>query len=183
MKLVKTLLSVSAVAACSLVAWTAVTQQAGGPPTMEVSEHHRVLEQMVGKWDATMSMMGAESKGEYEVKLGPGGLWTVEDFKGDFGGMSFSGHGVNGYDPSKKKYVGIWVDSMTTSLTTFEGTYDKAKNCLTFDVTTKDPSGTEMRQIHRTTFRSKDAMTFEMLMPQDDGTEMAMMTIEYTRKK
>jgi len=43
-----------------------------------------------------------------------GGLWLVSDFQGRWGSQPFHGHGTFGYDTSKKKYVGIWVDSMST---------------------------------------------------------------------
>ena len=45
------------------------------------------------------------SKGVEVDKLMPGGLWLMNDFEGEFGGMAFHGHGVNGYDTQKKKYV------------------------------------------------------------------------------
>ena len=33
----------------------------------------------------------------------------------EFGGQKFQGHGMDCYDPVKKKYVGIWVDSWSTA--------------------------------------------------------------------
>src|SRR5262245_30991347 len=81
---------------------------------------HKLLTDRAGNWDVDASMFevpGAEpkkSKGSATCKVGPGGLWVIEDHKGEMMGMPFEGHGVFGYSKEKEKYVGFWVDSMGT---------------------------------------------------------------------
>ena len=72
----------------------------------------RRAQEMVGTWDTTMKIEGGESKGTCVYKMDVGGLWLASTFEGDIGGMKFSGRGYDSYDPAKKKYVGVWLDSM-----------------------------------------------------------------------
>src|SRR5580692_10622765 len=72
---------------------------------------HRVFEKDVGTWDADVEvrMPGAPlqtSRGVAVNRLVCGGLWLVGDFRNETSG--FEGHGVYGYDPQTKKYVGTW---------------------------------------------------------------------------
>jgi hypothetical protein len=81
------------------------TPPAAGP-------EHAVFEKDVGTWDAeiVIRMPGAppqESKGVAVNRLVADRMWLVSDFKNETTG--FEGHGVFGYDPHKKKYVGTWA--------------------------------------------------------------------------
>src|SRR5262245_55426309 len=81
------------------------TASAQEPP--KPGPEHAKLKELVGTWDATFSMMGQESKATAIYRMGPGGLWLLSNFNGEIGGMKFSGHGVDGYDTAKKKYVAM----------------------------------------------------------------------------
>src|SRR5262249_20169275 len=74
---------------------------------------HEKFKALVGDWEATVKMMGHESKGKVNYKLDFGGFYLIETFEGEFGGMKFAGRGQAGYCPIKKKYFTIWVDSMS----------------------------------------------------------------------
>ena len=50
-----------------------------------------------------------------------GGLWLISTFEGEFGGAKFEGRGQFGYDASKGKYVGTWIDSMSPNMSLLEG--------------------------------------------------------------
>ena len=113
-------------ALAGLVAAPAVRAQ-GAKPVRNMA----ILKKLEGTWDATMKLGGSESKGTMIYKMELGGLWLVSNFEGDFGGMKFMGKGLDTYDPNKKKYVSIWVDSMTTAPMTMEGTYDEDKKTMT----------------------------------------------------
>ena len=153
-------------------------------PQNEPTAEHLVLKKLAGTWNAVLSSMGGSSKGVYTVEQAMNRLWVVQDFKGDFGGTPFQGHGVTGYDTEKKKYVAIWVDSMTTHIASLEGSYDAEKETLSLETMGTNPAtGEKQRELHRTSFHGTDAATFEMVVPQADGTEMPPLTIEYTRKK
>src|SRR5262245_57868254 len=92
---------------------------------------HAILKQLEGTWDTTMKMQGMESKGSATYKMDLGGLWLTSKFEGDMGGEKFSGRGFDTYDADKKKFVGVWFDSMSTKPMVLQGTYDKAKKTMT----------------------------------------------------
>ena len=103
---------------------TVLGQSSPGP-------EHEALKKLEGTWNAKIKMGEDESAGTMTYKMECGGLWLTSDFRGEFGGQKFQGRGVDGYDQEKKKYVSVWVDSMSTRPTLFEGTYDKEKKTLT----------------------------------------------------
>lgn len=143
---------------------------------------HAVLKSMAGTWDAEIDSAGEKSKGTSIMSLDCNGLWLTTKFSGDFGGTTFEGRGLDGYDQSKKKYVSVWVDSMTSGLTLFEGTHDDRTKTITMTGSSTGPDGAPMKLKSTTTQNSPDSITFKMLMVTPDG-EFPMMTIEYKRKK
>ena len=141
---------------------------------------HELLKKMVGTWDLTMKGGGMESKGTVTYKLDLGGLWLVGHLESDFGGMKFSGRGYDTYDAGKKKYVSVWIDSMSTSPMVMEGTYDAAKKSLT--MTGEGPGMDGKITKWRSVSETPDDNTVNFRMYVGDGKEPAF-TIVYKRKK
>lgn len=152
-------------------------------------EAHKLLQVFVGSFDATTTMWQAPgappqvSKGTSENTWVLGGRWVQQSFKGDVMGMPFEGIGYTGYDNFKKKYVGTWVDSMSTMLMVSTGTADasgkifKATSTVD-DVLTGKP--TTVREVTRVINADKQVM--EMYGADKSGKEFKMMEIVYTRK-
>ena len=46
-----------------------------------------------------------------------GGNWVETEFQAG----PYKGHGMNGYDPIKKKYIGTWANNMSPYLAVMEG--------------------------------------------------------------
>ncbi len=159
----------------------AVGQQ---PDLPKPGTEHKVLEESVGTWDCTVKM--AESPGESKCtsvsRMSLGGLWLVTDFEGDFGGIPFQGHGLDSYDKTTKKYVGVWVDSMSTGPIVMEGDYDARTRTLTMTGEGPGMTGKPVRYRNVTTLTDRDHHTFRMYQVEGDK-ESLMMTIEYTRRK
>ena len=96
------------------------------------SPEHKVLAMGVGVWDAEIPVTipgqdpkdAAKTKG-VETNRMLADKWQISAFKGEFFGTPFEGHGVNGYDAKKGKYVATWVDSMSQQIDLMEGTYDE----------------------------------------------------------
>lgn len=145
---------------------------------------HQLLAAKAGVWDATLEMMGSPTKstGVSTVTVACGGFWVVDDFKADMGGMPFHGHGATGYDPAKGKYVGSWIDSMTPSLMTLEGTMDKAGKVLTMSGMAPGMDGKPVMHRMVTTQVDATTQTFEMFVPGPDGKDMKVMTITYKKR-
>jgi hypothetical protein len=163
----------------------AVPALAQMPPPPPSGPEHEMLRRDVGVWDATIEMFGPPgappmvSKGtETVTMLGP--FWQVGDFKAEMFGQPFEGKGITGYDPAKKKYVGTWVDTISTSISTVEGTYDAAKRTMTGTMEGVGPDGAMTKTKQTTEWTDADTRVFTMYAP--DGAT-PMMKISYKRRK
>src|SRR5206468_1017807 len=105
-----------------------------GTPAAE----HKNLEPLVGTWHAKVKFYLApnkppeESEGTMTRKWIFGKRFVHEEYEGQAAGQPFRGLGLAGYDRTKKKYTGMWVDSMSTAIMTSEGTYDPATKTFTY---------------------------------------------------
>lgn len=144
---------------------------------------HAILQKMVGDWDVIMDMNGQKEKCRATYKSICGGMWVESDFEGKVAGIPFSGHGVDGYDLAKKKYIGIWVDSMTSAPMHMSGDYNADKKTLTMSGETTEPDGSQGKFRTTTVLKSDDAFTFQMFMAGPDGQEHLAFTAEYSRAK
>lgn len=154
----------------------------GQEPPKPGPEHDR-LKRMVGTWQATIKLGDQESHGTMTYKMALGGLWLASEFEGEFGGMKFSGRGLDTYDPAKKKYVQVWADSMSTSPMLLEGTVDKEGKVLTSVGEGPGINGPQTK--YQNTLEQKDDDTLIMTMGTlgQDGKSTVMFSITYKRKK
>jgi len=151
------------------------------PPTP--GPEHETLKKLEGTWNAKVKMGDSESTATATYKMVCGGMWLMSDFQGQFGDQKFSGQGLDSYDPEKKKYVSVWVDSMSTRPMFLEGTYDKEKKTMTMTGEAPGPDGKLAKHKMVTHMPDDDHQTFTMYIVGDDGQDNKVMTIEYTRKK
>ena len=176
--------------AASLFGITAVAaaQEMPAKPTAE----HKIVTADEGTWDATVkSYNGPDSepmvsKGVEVNTVVTGGLWLSSVFKADFGGMAFEGHGQFGYDPTRKKYVGTWIDSMSPSLIVLEGTYNPDTKTMTYTGDGVWPiDGTKLTHRMVTTAKSDGSRVFTLYMTgtPTGGKEAKAMQIEYAKRK
>jgi hypothetical protein len=153
---------------------------------------HKILAQQEGVWDAEMSMFtpgqdpkeAVKSKGVETNRL-LAGKWLISDIKGEFFGSAFEGHGVNGYDAKKAKYIGTWVDSMSQHIDLLEGTYDEKTKTLKLYGDSVDPaSGKPMKMRLETQFKDDDTRLFFGFFQMDGEKEFnKFMEIKYTKRK
>jgi hypothetical protein len=166
---------------CAAVVPTrAVRAQPQFPKPAPEMEKLNVLE---GTWDATVKTGGMESKATATYKTDLGGMWLISDFQTEFGGMKVQGKGLDSYDPAKKKYVTVWVDSMSTSPLVMEGTYDKDGKALTMTGEGPGQDGKLTRFKSVSEMKDKDSMVFTLYEVGKDGKDHEMMSITYKRKK
>ena len=144
---------------------------------------HEKLKELVGTWDAVVKFGDQESKGTMKWKMDLGGLWLVSEFEGEFAGGKFTGKGFDSYDPIKKKYVGVWFDSMSTSPMVSEGTYDKDGKVITMTGEGPGQDGKPTKHKMTSDRKDKDTVVFTMFGPGPDGKEGPMMSITYKRRK
>jgi hypothetical protein len=156
--------------------------QMPGPP--QPGPEHEMLKKDVGVWDATVEMLvpGAPpevSKGTETVTM-LGAFWQIAEFKSQMFGQPFEGRGTTGYDPAKKKFVGTWVDTISTGISTVEAAYDPATKTMTGTMEGPGPTGEVTKTKETTVWTDADTRVFTMYAP--DGTT-PMMRISYKRRK
>jgi hypothetical protein len=160
------------------------------PPAPEVTNEHKLLKKDVGVWEAEMKtwMEGPDkepmvSKG-VERTHAVGDYWIVSTYEGDFAGQTFVGHSQMGYDPAKKKFIGTWIDSMSTSLAQMDGTYDEATQELTMVMTMLDPAtGKDTKAKTVSKYIDDNTRQFTMYMETPGVGEGWMKSMEVTYKK
>lgn len=163
------------------------SQLSGQDYPVKPSPGHKLLKSFVGTWDVEISMNMPDgqqmtSKGVETVEM-LGELWNVFDFKYDFMGQPVSGHGIFGYDPQKKKYVGTWHESGSPYASSLEGTYEEESKKLTYMMSSKDMAGKDAKYKIVMACQDDRHRTFEMHTPTSDGTLAKSMEMKYTKRK
>ena len=97
----------------------------------------------------------------------------------------FNGLFTLGYDQDKKKFVGTWVDSMSSHLWKYEGTLDGSRKTLTLETEGPCPMAPEKRSKFRETIelKSKDHKVFSASIQDENGNWVPMMTCNSRRKQ
>jgi len=168
----------------------------GMPPLPKAGPEHAIFKDIAGTWDAkveTFMAPGAPasvSTGTEAARVACGGMCLLTEFKGSFvmgppgtPATAFDGHGTETYDQGKKKYVGSWIDSMSTGLSVTESTYDAASKTMKGTMEGPDMSGKVEKMRSTTTMKDPNTRVMEMYNAGPDGKESLGMRITYTRKK
>jgi hypothetical protein len=171
----------------ALVLRLAVQAQPGDVPPLPDAERE-VLTSQVGTWEASVeSFMAAGAptvSSALEVsRLECGGRWLVTEFKGSVMGQPFEGHGVLGWDQTRKKLVGSWVDSTGSGLQTLEEEYDPKARILSGAFEGPDMSGKVVASRALTEWKDDNTRVFTMFTPGAPGKETIALRITYKRRK
>jgi len=154
-----------------------------GPP-------HAALAKMAGTWDANVKAWMSpdqppmESKGVCEESMIMGGRYLQQTFHGEMMGQPFEGMGYTGYDNVTQKYIGFWMDGMSTAWMTSTGTASADGKTFTFTGDMSDAMTNRVlpnKQV--VSFPDDNHMHFELWAPGPDGKDMKWIEIAYTRKK
>ena len=141
---------------------------------------HELLKKQEGTWTTTMKAGGQEFKGTVTYKMELGGLWLVGALESDLAGQRFFGKSLDTYDAGKKKYLGVWADSMGTTPLLMEGTYDNETKQLTMIGEGPGMDGKLTKWKSVSTMPDNDTINMSMFV--GDAKE-PMFTITYKRKK
>lgn len=101
------------------------------PKPRVVTKYHKLLARDAGTWDAVVRIWPGPnvapivSKATETGRILGSGLWLISDVTGQMLGKKYSGHLVLGYDEKKKRYVGTWVNTMSTGIVELEGTWNE----------------------------------------------------------
>jgi hypothetical protein len=163
--------------------------RAQAPELPKPTPEHEALSKEVGVWDGEASVwMSPDAPPEksqgVETNKMLGKFWLVSEYEGEMMGAKFTGRMNLGYDPVKKKYVGVWVDSISPHLQTVEGDYDDATRTLTMTMTGTDfMTGQPSTAKVLTRYVDADHKVFEMHAPGEGGKTTKVMETKYTRRK
>lgn len=188
------------VAGLSIAQDRKAAEKKAGPPDMEkmmaaMAAHatpgkdHDALKGMVGKWkfvgkmwmDPTDPNPTMTMEGTSEMQSIMDGRFVVLHTMGD-PPMPFEGRGCYGFDNSTKKYWYMWIDSMTTSPTRGEGSYDAKTKTFTFKSEGFDPMEGKVAQGKDTITVKGDELIHTFYKP-IDGKDVKMMEITSKRVK
>src|SRR5262249_29786326 len=170
--------TLSAIVVLGLIAVAPLTAQQF---EIKPGPEHAFLKEAEGVWDATAKSMGNESKGELHCKMALNGLWLLEHYKGEAAGKAFEGRGATSYDPAKKKFINVWIDSMIPSPMISEGRYEKEKKTSTLLGDMPMPDGKSMKSSITITYKDAN-MKVLSLKGTMDGKEFEMVEITYRRR-
>jgi hypothetical protein len=163
----------------------------------KLNENHKLLADLDGNWTYTIKFWmnpdpnakPEESKGTAVRKSIMNGRFSTLDVTGkmEMPGadgkkkeMTFIGHGIEGYDNVKKKFVGSWIDNMGTGIMFSEGTYDPATKTFTYNSEFEPMPG--MKQKIREVIKVPDNNHMMLEWYEDrGGQEVKTMEINYTR--
>jgi hypothetical protein len=155
----------------------------------EMGKEHELMARSVGEWKVTVKFWAAPgappsiSEGSSTVKPIMGGRYLLESFTSSTPQGPFEGMGLNGFDNITGKYVGIWIDSMSTGIMRAEGSANEDGSVLTFTGESPDPmAGTYKQQRSVVTVVDDDHHLFEVFDATPDGTEFKSMEIAYERQ-
>jgi Protein of unknown function (DUF1579) len=156
------------------------------PPVKE----HEWLQQFTGEWENDVEIFmepgkpAIKAQGTETIRM-IGGFWVVSDGKGEMMGMPFVHMLTLGYDPQQKKYVGTWIDSMSSYLWKYVGSVDETGKKLTLETEGPCPMApgklSKFKEV--TEFKSKDHRVFTSNMLGDDGKWKTILTVNARRKK
>jgi hypothetical protein len=176
--------------AVSLLFGFGVAHAQEAPKLPAPQKEHEWLKLLVGEWESESECIAEPGKPPVKAKgtesaRSLGGFWVLGEGKSEMGGMKFSNVLTIGYDPEKKKYVGTWVDSLTSVLWKYEGTVDATGKILTLE--TEGPCPMAPGKISKfkevIEFKTPDHKVFTSSMQGDDGKWVTFVTVNSKRKK
>ncbi len=149
-------------------------------PTQPGKEH-QFLAETVGEWSVTIASPGGDMSGKCVYKMAHNGLWLTSQLDMKMPVGTFTGQGLDSYDPVKKKFIAIWVDSMSASPLVLEGDRSADGKKVTLTGKGPGPDGNSVSYKTETEYVSKDKHVFKMWMGSDSGEPMMVAT--YSRTK
>jgi predicted enzyme related to lactoylglutathione lyase len=166
--------------------------RAADPPIPEMPKpvkDHEWLKNLVGEWDCECEIFMEPGKPPVKAKSSEsarmlGGFWVLTDGKGEIMGMPMMSQMTLGYDPDKKKFVGTWVDNMSSYLWHYTGSLDADGKKLTLDAEGPCPMAPGKMSKFKETIelKGKDQKSFTSQILGDDGKWTVMVKSNSRRK-
>jgi hypothetical protein len=149
---------------------------------------HDFLKNYVGAWDVEVKSwmkpgdQPEMSKGTMKGELFFDGRFFMGNFDGMMMAQPFKGMQIIGYDLFQNKYVGFWIDNMSTCFYMTSGTLDGSGKVLTETGMWPNPMTGGANKVKIVTTHMDGKFRFEMFRTGPDGKEFKSMEIMYSRK-
>ncbi len=155
-------------------------------------EHSELLKRLEGnwkvdgKWRADENSPWQEFKGTTESTIIYDGRYLKQESSSEpdssgMAGQEYKGLGFWGYDKHKNKYVSAWIDNMSTTIMSAEGTADPSGRQITMQSTYFDPmANKEVQSKYVMRIVGEDKLVEEGFTIKD-GKEIKTMEITSTR--
>ncbi len=149
-------------------------------------EQHKHILAAVGEWEGTLTsfmMPGAPpmTVPAQESISAIGGFWTQSRFTCEFMGMPYLGTGCVGFDTTKEKVVGTWIDNMSSYLAIMEGEMDLATGKVVMHYQAPDDMTGAMTHHRIESVSTGDSYTSTFFKGEGAGTKS--MVIDMKRKR
>lgn len=151
------------------------------------NEHHAHLARLVGQWQARVRFYfpgqePVESRAIVVNEMSLDGRFLVGNYKGEFMRRPVLGMQIDGYDNSKQKHTGIWIDNLSTAVNYFEGDCSDDGNVITMISHGVDPaSGKPKVTKSVTTINSTSNYTYQGWEKVGDGEFVKVMEAVYNK--
>lgn len=147
---------------------------------------HAQLKAMEGTWKAVVKSWSSPgepttSEGTMTNRMILGGRYLEGQFRGKFFDQPFEGISLTGYDMKKNELISLWLDSMSTTWMTQNGTLSTDGKEMTARGMADGPTGqpTQYKSVTRIVDPNKHVYTMSSMT---DGKETPVMEITYTRQ-
>ena len=154
----------------------------GNLPDFEMPEmprplsEHDWLQQLVGEWESEaecfMDPDGPPVKCSGRERIRAlGGFWVVSEIEADMKNRPFRTLQILGFDPHKERFIGSWIDTMTSYMWRYEGTLNETGNTLILDTEGPCPmhSGKLSKFREMLELRDRDHKVYTSSILDEDG--------------
>ncbi|PYK10252.1 MAG: hypothetical protein DME65_10460 [Verrucomicrobia bacterium] len=156
--------------------------------------NHQLLGELAGKWNYILKISRGPDKPPIETKgivnRQPimAGRYYLADFNvemlpgasGELERANFQGKEIEGYDNIKQRFVSVWIDNASTSVTVFEGTYDAPSRTFTYIAETAPQPGKRTKVREQIRLIDGNHYTLEWF-EEHAGREIKTIEIAYSR--
>jgi len=149
-------------------------------------ENHAALRRLTGAWSAEIRYFETPGgppvvrAGEYLARVDLGGYFLFRQV--NFGMQGFQGHGLTGYDPFTKKYVGTWADSESPIIYATQGAFDATGKVFTETSVGPDADGEPVTMLMISEMVDDNRATFRMFSGEGEGKVM-LLEVLLTRRR
>jgi Protein of unknown function (DUF1579) len=151
-------------------------------------EFHRHLQDLQGTWDATIEYWAdpaapsVKAKGTSQSKLLMEGRYLQQELQTELMGQPYTVFLMLGYDNLAKQYWGIWLDNLTTALTTMKGAYEEPRKLVLKGEYEDVTSGAVRRTRGVIELPENGRYSFKLYEIYPTGEERMSLIIQFTRR-